>query len=88
MFFKVLIISRRQSGKISPTKHKSGTKSNQNIGMSNGGYMYNSAYMLQSFHEPSSHTPPDKFLARSFLVEVKVEPTELLNGEFCYIFFL
>lgn len=72
----------RQSGKTSPTKHKSGKKSNQNIGLSNGAYMYNSAYMLQSFHEPSSVTPPDKFLARSFMVEIKVEPSELLNGEF------
>lgn len=73
----------RQSGKISPTKHKSGKKSNPNIGM-NGGYMYNSAYMLQSFHEPSSLTPPDKFLARSFMVEVKIEPSELLTGEFFF----
>lgn len=46
--------------------------------------MYNSAYMLQNFHEPSSLTLPDKFLARSFMVEAKVEPSELLNGEFIF----
>lgn len=77
----------RQSGKVSPSKHKNGKK-NQNIGMNNSsvGYMYNSAYMLQSFHEPSSITPPDKFLARSFMIEVKVEPKELLTGKFFFFF--